>query len=383
MTGSQAAFVALLYVVYRRTGSAAWVSAALLVTFGTIGLLTPLAGSLGDRFDRRRVMIASDLAGAVCFGSLAFVRSPVALLTLAFLAAASESPFFSASSAAVPNLASPDDLNWANGTISLSGSLGHTGGAFLGGALVAVLGASAVFTLNAVSFVVSAALVASVHGRFAGERPEEHEDHHRGLRAGFRFVVHDRVLRTLSIAFLVFVVSVAGVLVAELPLATAFGVGSFGYGMLSASWGAGSLVGTLAARQLTQATERRALVWCSFVTAAALASVSLSPVFVLALVPMVVAGGSDAVVDVAAETLIQRSAPDVVRSRVVAAIDGLIMTGFAGAFLFAGAIVAWVGPKGAYVVAGAGCAVTALLLVPLLRGDREPGDLPVRVGDRR
>jgi MFS family permease len=378
IVGSQAAFTALLYTIYRRTGSPAWVSATLLATFGTIGLLSPLAGALGDRFDRRKVMIASDVLGAVCFASLGLVRSPSSLIALAFLAAAVGSPFFSASSAAIPNLAAPEDLNWANSTISLGASVGHMVGPFLGGVLVAAIGATAVFELNALSFLVSVAIVVSVEGRFSGDRSQS--DEHRGLRAGFRFVARDPVLRILTVAFVVFVLSVGGVVVAELPLAQLFRVGSVGYGLMATAWGSGALIGVFRARRLTEATERRAMVGFCFITAAALVSVSLMPVFPPMLLAMLIAGGADAVVDVAAETLIQRRSPDEVRSRVVAAVDGLILTMFATSFLFAGFVVAALGPKAAYAIAGAGCAVTATLLVPVLR-NRTGFPLPRTVAD--
>src|SRR5213592_2319148 len=140
LMGSQAAITALLFEVYRRTGSSRWIAGTLLVSFATLGVLTPLAGSLGDRFNRRRVMIASDLLGAACFGGLAFARSPLSLLTLAFLASATESPFFPAVSAAVPNLVATEDLAWANGTISMGVSIGYLAGPALGGLLVALVG---------------------------------------------------------------------------------------------------------------------------------------------------------------------------------------------------------------------------------------------------
>src|SRR2546425_2654141 len=185
IAGTQGAEIALLFAVYQRTGSAAWVSGALLCSFGTLAVATPLAGSLGDRFDRRMVMVASDLAGAACFAALAFARSPASLLVLAFLAALSSSPFNSAADAAIPNLVLESDLAWANGTISFGRSVGFVVGPAAGGLLVAALGVPAVFLINAGSFVASAALVLTVRGSFAGARSEE--ERHRGLRAGVRF----------------------------------------------------------------------------------------------------------------------------------------------------------------------------------------------------
>src|SRR5689334_6671370 len=98
MTGSPAAYLALNFVISQRTGSALWVSAALLLTFGAVGLAGPFTGALGDRFDRRKVMIASDLSGAACFLGMAMVHAPWLLLVFGFLSAIPDAAFFSSSS---------------------------------------------------------------------------------------------------------------------------------------------------------------------------------------------------------------------------------------------------------------------------------------------
>ena len=101
ITGGAAAYTALNFTILEETGSAAWVALALLLTFGAMGFLLPLAGVLGDRFDRRRVLIASDLAGALCFAMMAVSDEPAWLLVWAFLSAVAEAPFWSASEAAM------------------------------------------------------------------------------------------------------------------------------------------------------------------------------------------------------------------------------------------------------------------------------------------
>ncbi len=365
LTGTEAAFTALLFVLFERTGSSRWVSLALLVTFGARGLLTPLGGSLGDRFDRRRLMILSELLGAACFAALAFAQAPVPLLVLAFLATVAETPFFPAASAAVPNLVPAGDLAWANATIAFGSNVGYLAGPALGGLLVATVGSSAVFLFNAATFVVSALLVATVRGTFSSQRTEE--EGFGGIRAGITFILRQPTLRTAVAAFAVFAMTVGSVLVAELPLAESFGVGSTGYGLLATTFGIGALVGSLAGRFLTEANERHVLVACSLVTAVGFGSVALVPAFWLVLVAMLVAGASDGLVDVAVEVMFQRLSPDAVRSRVIAALEAVFLLGLAGSFLFAGPMVDALGPKAAYALAGFGCTVTAVMLVPLLR----------------
>src|SRR5438093_13102354 len=96
LTGGAAAFVGLNFTIYERTHSTLWLAAALLLTFGVEGIASALTSSLGDRFDRRLVMVASDMAGAAVFFGMALVRSPGLLLALAFIAALVEAPFCSA-----------------------------------------------------------------------------------------------------------------------------------------------------------------------------------------------------------------------------------------------------------------------------------------------
>jgi ENTS family enterobactin (siderophore) exporter len=396
LAGSQAAFTALLYTIYRRTGSTSWVAVTLLGTFGARGLLSPIAGSLGDRFDRRRVMIASDLAGAACFGALALVHQPGPMVGMAFLAAVCETPFFPATGAAIPNLVDRADLAWANGTVSFGSNVGYLVGPALGGILVAAVGPGAVFAGNAVTFVASAALVASVSGSFSshkvrlqGEHVERAADggHARqaadrstDLRAGLRFIAGDPVCRRMIAAFSVFLLAIGSVLVAELPLTASFGVGSVGYGLIGACWGAGALVGALGARRLEARTEIRALVGFSFVTAIAVGSISLLPAFPPILAALAVAGVSDSVVDVAILGILQRRTPDEVRSRVLALFEGVPETALALSFLFGGALVGWLGPKSAYALAGVGLTVTGIMLLPLLHlkgsADIVPAGLP-------
>src|SRR5919108_778935 len=77
LTGSQAALAALAYIVYRLTdNSAAWVSLTLLLTMGVQGVVQPIASWFGDRFDRRRVLVVSDLLAAAGFVAPPFAPSP-------------------------------------------------------------------------------------------------------------------------------------------------------------------------------------------------------------------------------------------------------------------------------------------------------------------
>jgi len=146
------------------------------------------AGALGDRFDRRKVMIWSEAISASFFVAMVFVHAPTTLIVLAFGSAIAELPFFSASRAAIPNLvASEDQISWANGLVTMGVHAGIAVGPVLGGLLLIPFGVSGVFALNAVTFGVSLVLTLTVHGNFQEDRTADRAaptDHDPGILAG-------------------------------------------------------------------------------------------------------------------------------------------------------------------------------------------------------
>ena len=386
LTGSAAAYMALNFVIYQRTHSATWVAATLFLTFGTVGFASPFAGALGDRFDRKKVMIGSDLAGAGCFLAMALVHAPWLLLLFAFLSAVAEAPFFSSSSAAIPNLVGDQDLSWANGMVGLGRNAGILVGPLLGGLLVSSIGSGSVFAGNAVSFVLSAALVATIHGRFSQDRAPEggsgaEQDAHRGLRAGFRFLRHDRVLRTITISWLAIVFGLGMTMVADVPLVNLFGTGSFGYGVLIACWGGGSIVGSLIGRKLNARTERLALIAGTAVVSAMSIATGVSPWWVLVLAAIFTMGVGDGVTLVAEQGIMQRRTPDAVRSRVTGAFDSVVHVGMALSYVIAGPAVASLGARGVYVVGGIAAFVGVAISLPILRSVRHSLELAPESGE--
>jgi MFS family permease len=357
MTGTDAAFVALAYEVYRLTNSTVWLSATLLLTFGITGVLRPLAGALGDRYDRRRIMVASEALGAVTFGTLAFMHTPTSLLIVAFIAAVVETPFGPAGAAALPNLVeSEDDLAWANSRLSVSSTIGGTVGPAIGGAIAGFAGASSVFWLNAVSFAISAAVIARVSGRFSTGSTGRSE--HGGIMAGFSRIRADRLLMGLAIAWTMMYFAVDLVLVGDLPLAKSFGVGSFGYGLFLTAWSGAAVIGYWVAGKMRREQERSALIAGAAMVAVGYVTTAWSRWFPVALIGVGIAGGFDAVGNVAGYTLIQRSTPDEVRARVFGSLSSLGLMANAVAYIAAGFLVGALGPRPVYVI-GASVAVVA------------------------
>jgi MFS family permease len=369
MTGTFAAGTALTFTIYQQTRSTAWISATMLLTWAVIGFLGPLAGAVGDRFDRRRVMIVSESASAVCWLVMALVtHSPGLLLAIAFASSVFEVPYFPASSAAIPNVAGEDNLSWANSLVAMGRYAGLTFGPIIGGLLVAAVGPEWVFVANAASYLVSVVLTWSVRANFADpERDQESAEAYRGVLAGFRFVWSDRVLRQLALSFMVFIVGMATTIVADPVLADEFDTGSFGYGLITAFWGVGTVVGTWMGRRISEDAEARWLVGFSWLVALTGFGVALSPWFGLVLFWLFAFGVTDGPTQVVEQNLLQRRSPDVVRSRVMGAWETLMHGSLVVALVLGAWIVAVLGPKGAYAIGGVTGLVGAALLMPMLR----------------
>jgi MFS family permease len=377
-TGGAAAYVALTFTIYARTGSAAWLSATLIATFGAEGLVGPFAGVLGDRFDRRWMMIVSDLAGAAVFAAMAFVHAPAFLVGLALLSTVVEAPFLSASQAAIPNLVGEEDLTWANSLIGVGRNLGITLGPALGGVLLGVLGASWVFGLNAVSFVFSALLVWTVRAPFA-ERRQPGELVARaagGVRAGFRFLFSEPVLRRLAVGAIVFVLGLAMVLVADAPVVQHFGAGSIGLGVLIGCWGAGSVLGSFLSRRLKAHQEQPAVVLGLAGMGVTLVAAGLSPWFWPILVTVFLNGIADAITLVAEQGIRQRRTPDELRARVASASDAGWQTAQMLSFALAGTALNIVGPQGLYIIGGVAALLASLVVFPIVRVPAAVGTAP-------
>lgn len=368
--GSEMAFIALAFVIYERTGSGLWLATVFLLTFGIPGLLVPVAGVLADRFDRRRVMIASDLASAVAFTALAFTDDRAAMLGIAFVGSVLEMPFGTSLSAALPNLVHSDDLARANSTMSLGRKLASVIGPVLGGALVSSLGAPTVFVLNAASFVVSSGLVLSVRARFSEGSDHDDSSEFEGAAAGIRFVRARPRLFALLIAWTLMFFAVDIVLVAQLPLAEAAGAGAAGFGLILAAWGVGQVVGALVGRVVARRSEGRALTLEMSMATVSLGGVAAVPRLGVAVAAEGVTAFFDQVGTIAGNSMIQRETPDAVRGRVFAAYftSGLIANSIA--FIAGGFILEAMGVRGVFALAAAASLVATVVIVGALRSDR-------------
>ena len=350
LAGGSAAYIALVAAIYGRTGSALWVSAAIFAgTVASVVAAAP-AGWIGDRFERRRVLIGSDVAAAVVSLAMALTGRPFALVVLFALLTIAESPFEPASAAAVPNIVAAEYVTRANALVAATSSAAYLGGPLLGGVLLgAGASAAAVFAANAATFVASAALVASIPRPFGrGDTAA-----HAGALAGVRLIAREATLRRVVVAGVISLFAIGIVGVASYPLSVDLGAGARGYGAMTALLGGGGVVGAALAARLLRLDPRRVLAWSFLGSGVGLALAGAVPALAPALAGMALSGAGRGLADVAQTTMIQKHAIDEARSRVFAAQEGAAHIAYSVSAIAGGLLTELAGVRGAFAAAAA------------------------------
>ena len=156
--GDWFAIVPLLALLPRLTGSGAWGGIVLAVDTLLFALLSPWAGTVVDRLDRRTIMVTADVVSAGLISLLLFVHSAgtVWIAIVALGGVAGTKAFYSpAAAAALPNLVAPEDLPVATVLNGATWGTMLAVGAGLGGLAASVVGPHWCFAIDAVSFLLS------------------------------------------------------------------------------------------------------------------------------------------------------------------------------------------------------------------------------------
>lgn len=351
-TGSIAAYVALVAVIYDRSGhSGTWVAAALVLAFGLSAVLGPWAGHLGDRFDRKRVMLASDVVAAAAFVGIAFAHSLVLLVVLAGVASAAETPFGPAAQALLVMLVPEERRTWATATRASSASAGTFLGGALGGFVVAAFGGATAFLINAGSFLISAFLVSRIKGTWRAEVPEGVVD--RGASEGFRFALSRTPLRLTLLATSVGLLGTGMINVAEYPLFVDMGGGAQAYGVAVAGWAIGGFVAGRVIRRTGDAySERLRLLFGCGLVAVAIGLCGVVPVVAAVVVLFSIGGFAAGTRGIAATLIYQRWTPDHIRARTFAALGTANIGAIGVAMVASGIVLGALTPAGVCIACG-------------------------------
>jgi len=354
--------LAIYNLLLQLTGRAGSVALALVLQVLPMTFIGPTAGVVNDRLRRKRVMIASDIGRMLIVLCMLLIRSKenVWMVYPLLMAETLLVAFFEpARNAVIPNIVEREDVVVANTLSSTTWSVNLMVGATLGGVVAALLGRDAVFLLNALSFLISAALIWRM--RFA--EPHAEGTHRFELRelvdfspilAGIRYVrAHARLRATVLVKFGNLIIGPGWVLFTVMGQ-NEFAVrwrgmaperGAFlGMSLLLGARGLGALLGPLLAASWAGHWQRRlevAIFWGYMGAFAGYTLLGVSGHLWQACLCVMLAHFGSSIVWVFSTTLLQMQSDDQFRGRVFAADLGLCMFTIAAGAYLAGRFVDW------------------------------------------
>jgi MFS family permease len=336
--------VALVVLVYRETHDPVVLGVIGAVRLVPYVFLSIPAGIVADRFDRRHVLLVSDLVRAACMVVLAwlvFVHASILAITAVVMVAACFSPlFYPAIGALIPSLVRDEsEFGPANSAWATLDNLAWIVGPGIAGVILATGSIETAFLVNAASF----GLIAVVLWSLPPSKPVPivpigpGEADPKASEVGWRSILGRRVPRSIDLS------AVSGVVLLEMLAWFVFGGinilivilaidtfqgGESATGFLNAATGVGGTIGAILSGVLVLRPRLGPAILISGAAfAAATLLLGLAPTLILAFVAIAVASVGHLVLDVARTTILQRVVPDAFRGR----FTGILMTTSGGA----------------------------------------------------
>jgi predicted MFS family arabinose efflux permease len=376
LVGDQLYVVALPFLVLGHAGVREL--GLVLMCFGIARIATvPIGGVLADRMNKTKLMLLTDVGRALCVLAVAGMAfgpelSIVHVMALTAVLGALEGLFLPPSYAILPDILSDDELPAGNALNTALESAAAFIGPALAGLVVAVFTPGVALTIDAATFVISAATLLAMRVTprgvdEAGDSDEETAD--EPTRKGFvRFLATSRIVQLTLVIVLFSNLAFDAMAEVALPVFSRdyLGTGAQGFGVMLSAFGAGAVVGGLLTDALFK-VPRRGLIALGLGVVQGIA---------LALVPLVGGGLAGASVLLAASgvtigvlnafymTHLQQRVPPQMLGRTMGALTMATFGAQPVSVLVAGLVIATTGPGPIFVAAGLLIVVGYLLATP-------------------
>ncbi len=355
--------IALALLVYRLTSSSFWVGVVNFAQFIGVVVLAPWAGSAADRFNRRWLIIATQVGAAAVSTALSWVIAakigglPV-VLTLALLLGATTAFSTPALQAVLPSLVPREDLGGAVAMNSVTFNLARAVGPVGGAIVVARLGIPWAIGLNAISYLLFGAAMLVIRVDDQRERPRERAR----LRDSIRMLGQNGELAMLLVA-------VAAVSLTMDPVSTltpAFATRFFHKpdtfaGLLIGAFGTGAVIGSVIPLHQNKRPGRR-IALMLMVFSVAMILFGILPGMAPALIALVISGFGYLIGQTGATTQLQLEVSDDERGRVMALWSVAFLGTRPIAALIDGGLAALLGLRPATVILAIPSIVAAALV---------------------
>jgi DHA3 family macrolide efflux protein-like MFS transporter len=345
--GDSFTFLALTIKIndfYTDAGESARALGIVLIAFALPQLAVGLfAGTLVDRWDRRRIMIASDVIRAMIIPAFIFIRTPADLTfacVIAFLASTFSVFFYPARTALLPAIVSEEELMTANGWMQMGNTIARLTGPILAGIVVAQWGSNVAFSIDSISFIVSALLLFGIMGVVtrASREGEGVRSTWSDVKEGIRYAAGSRLVQGVTLGIAIAMLGLGAVNVLFIPfLRHVFQAPIEALGGLEAAQGAGMFLGGLIIGALGKRLRPVLVsVIAMLILGLSVGLFGFAPDYTYAFILLPMAGFTLPPINASLQTMLQRGVPSQILGRAGSVMDmaisvaNLVSMGVAG-----------------------------------------------------
>jgi MFS family permease len=355
--GTWMQYVALAWGIHQLTPWPFAVALSLVAQFAPSLVLSPIAGSVADRFDRRTIVIVGNvvmMGPPILIGVLVTLGAQTIplLLGLAALGGAAQAMAQPAMTSIVPHIVPEDEITQAIAGVSVVQNMTRIVGPSIGALAINQWGLASAFYLNSFSFLAVVLAWTFVRPVTRGAPPRR-ESFSVQTREGLTFARgNPQVMRLLVLTVVMSAVVFQSALLPVIA-SNVLHSGASGFGLLQSAGGPGAILGAMLAGELVTDRRRRlALVGGSLLMGGGYLLVAASRALWLTAGGVTVFGFSFFLVNAVSQTILLTVTPDRYRGRVMGLFAMVTVGGIPIAALLGGALGSWLGPTQAVGIAG-------------------------------
>ncbi len=319
--GNRVHFIALMVYTYGLTGKALDLGLLMIIMSIPNFFLAPVMGVLADRMDKRKLMIASDVARFAVVMLFPFTQNIWQIYVLAFLIGAANSAFFPSAFSIIPMIVPKKDLLTANSLNVTTQNVVAIVGPAGGGLIVGFWGTTPAFVFNSFTFLVSAFMILLIRkpkarevlsGEIETAPTADKPSYFREFIEGLRFMLSDPMMRYIIFVCSALILVTSGLNPLFIVLTKeVLGKGEVAFGYLISALGVGGIVGAFLYGLVGQRFSRVAIIInLLFLDALIIVALGINTSYYVALGLFAVFGIIGTVFSVTIMTLLQEYVPE-------------------------------------------------------------------------
>ena len=367
--GDAVFMIALPWLMLDITGSKSLTSLVSMSAYLPAVLFGLFAGVVVDRYNRKWIMIYSDILRALLVAVIplsliyGFI-SPLLIGAITFSLSTFSAFFYPARDSLIPHIVTAEELPAANSAISVSGQMSHLLGPLFAGIGISIFGLRHLFTADAISFLFSILLISLIVGPARKLTIEKHPPKWQGIVEGLTYVNSHKGLRILLILTFVNNIFIMGPAIIGLPvfvrevLTSDFGV----LAKLEVAMAVGMIVGSFVFWKAEKNISPISILLFGIVMdGATYTLLFFADTSFIAMLVLIIHGIGIPLITVSRTTIIQAVVPDEYRGRLFSMIYMAVMGTTAISVGLTGFILEFIGADSLFLLIGVGAASTVII----------------------